>query len=265
VIEASPSNSRFSRELNLPMRAFSGAHAHRAVHTGPMRLEEHAHDWPCLVLHLLGRYREHNDAADLTIDGPAAILHAAGEAHQEHFATACAEVIILHFDPDWLALSAVEKTALSTKAWVEGAGAARARRLARTWLDAHRSEADLALATADFFRRGAEIDRTRPPWMDRVDALLDGEESQSATVVARRLGMNRAWLAHAYRQWTGEGLHERVVRRRVEAAISQLRTGDAPFADVALTSGFCDQSHMNRVLRRATGRTPARLRAEGRA
>ena len=37
--------------------------------------------------------------------------------------------------------------------------------------------------------------------------------------------------------------------------------GDRPVADLAITSGFADQAHATREVRRVTGTTPARLRA----
>lgn len=86
-----------------------------------------------------------------------------------------------------------------------------------------------------------------------------------ATVdLARALELHPAWLARAYRAWRGEGLAETARRRRVERAVLLLRGGGAPLASVALDSGFCDQSHMNRAFRAVLGRTPAQVRGEAR-
>jgi transcriptional regulator GlxA family with amidase domain len=41
-----------------------------------------------------------------------------------------------------------------------------------------------------------------------------------------------------------------------------LRSTDHPIAEIAFASGFCDQSHLTRVLGQLTGRTPAQVRAE---
>jgi transcriptional regulator GlxA family with amidase domain len=54
-------------------------------------------------------------------------------------------------------------------------------------------------------------------------------------------------------------------RRRVERAANLLRRTDRELVDVALASGFCDQSHMNRCFRAVLGRTPIAVRSEGRA
>lgn|GEM_PF-1002436 len=256
-----------AREIDLPLRAFSGARAHRAVHTGPMKLAEHAHDWPCLVLHLLGSYTELNDLFETVISGPAAVLHCKGDAHQEQFGDACSEVIILHFDPDWLGLPKTWTTAARTTVWGKGASAIRAKALAEAWLDPVRPEGELSAATARFLCGdvGGRDAPGQPPWLQRVQALMDAEIGcGDAAAMARALGMSRGWLAHSYRRWMGEGMHEAVLRRRVERAISALRETDLPLCEIAYGAGFCDQSHMNRALSRWTGRTPTMLRQEAR-
>ena len=63
-------------------------------------------------------------------------------------------------------------------------------------------------------------------------------------------------------QATGEGLHETLRRKRLERAALLLRNTDAPPADIALATGFCDQSHMIRGFRAVLGRTPLEVRAE---
>jgi AraC family transcriptional regulator len=47
----------------------------------------------------------------------------------------------------------------------------------------------------------------------------------------------------------------------VRRAFAQLCQIDRPLSEVALGAGFYDQSHMTRVFRRVTGRTPGACRA----
>jgi AraC family transcriptional regulator len=65
-----------------------------------------------------------------------------------------------------------------------------------------------------------------------------------------------------YRRTAGEGLQETIMRRRIERAVEPLRAADIPIAEIAAGTGFCDQSHLNRALKRLIGRTPAQVRAE---
>ncbi len=62
-----------------------------------------------------------------------------------------------------------------------------------------------------------------------------------------------------FRESVGVPVHQYVVRARVEYAMDLLLRGQLPPSDIALRSGFSDQSHMARCMRRLTGITPSAL------
>jgi AraC family transcriptional regulator len=95
--------------------------------------------------------------------------------------------------------------------------------------------------------------------------MLAGESPASTRSIAESLNLHPAWLARRYRQATGEGLHETLRRKRVERALTALRASDAPLAEVALDSGFCDQPHMNRCFRQVLGQSPQAYRSAAQA
>jgi AraC family transcriptional regulator len=231
-----------------------------------MRLEAHRHDWPCLALPLLGRYREINEAGEAIVDGPAAVLHGAGSEHAEVFGDTGAEVLILTFDPAWLSPAGERRRIEGARSWTAGAIAACGRGLADAWLCPRQGEADLARLTADFIRNAlsAGPEPAPPAWLGEVERALGNEGSNRSPAIAGRLDLHRAWVARAFRAARGEGLREAVRRKRVERALPLLRRTDLPLAEVAAEAGFCDQSHMNRAVRALTGRTPTEIRREGR-
>ncbi|HEX8233667.1 MAG TPA: AraC family transcriptional regulator [Caulobacteraceae bacterium] len=253
-------------ELVVPHRTFAGASAHRAIYTGAMPLEEHAHDRPCLALHLLGRYREANEGGEAQIAGPAAVLHAAGSAHHESFGQGGAEVLILMFDPRWLASFGWTGSVERSRSRTGGPAAVLARELASAWMQPRGSEAELAQTTARFLDRanGEPGVAPQPAWLFNVREALAQPRPPSSPQLARICERHRAWMARAYRATVGEGIRETVRRKRVERAIALLRTTDWPLVEVALDAGFCDQSHMNRAVLALAGRTPAQVRTEGR-
>lgn len=53
-----------------------------------------------------------------------------------------------------------------------------------------------------------------------------------------------------------------VRRRQAEQAMRMLRDTVVSLAEIAQAAGFCDQSHMHRVIRSLGGRTPVQVRAE---
>ena len=72
--------------------------------------------------------------------------------------------------------------------------------------------------------------------------------------------MHRVHLSRSFAHHYGVPLsiyrHRLMVARAVEATV---RSGET-LAEVALSAGFADQSHMTRALQRGAGVTPRRLR-----
>ena len=249
--------------LVLELRAFSGARAVRVIHPAGQAINEHVHNWPSLMLPLLGGCTESYDGGEATLAGLAAVLHPAGAAHADRVAATGLETVSLQFDPDWLREGDYRFAADRSRCWSGGAVAAAARRLSLAWADPRRSECELRKATVDFLRLAMrDTVPARPAWIGRVLEEIARDEPADTARIARALNLNPAWLARAYRATTGEGIGESIRRRRVERAATMLRGTDLPPAEIAAAAGFCDQSHMNRSVRALIGRTPMEVRAE---
>jgi AraC family transcriptional regulator len=67
-------------------------------------------------------------------------------------------------------------------------------------------------------------------------------------------------LFRAFKASVGIPPLQYVVSRRLEFVCSVLRTTQEPLSQIAVTAGFCDQSHLCRVFRRVLGATPAAWR-----
>jgi AraC family transcriptional regulator len=78
--------------------------------------------------------------------------------------------------------------------------------------------------------------------------------------LARLVDLSPSYFIMLFRQTTAKTPHQYLMMRRLERAESLLRGTKAPIADVALQSGFSDQSHLTRMMRRYTGVTPRMLR-----
>ena len=105
-----------------------------------------------------------------------------------------------------------------------------------------------------------------PHRLDAVLAAIDAESDADTTVVrlASVAGLPRRAFASAFRQATGLPVHQFVLRRRVDRAITLLETSDLSLADIAARTGFSHQAHMTRVFSRLKGITPGQLRASQR-
>ena len=79
--------------------------------------------------------------------------------------------------------------------------------------------------------------------------------------LARECGLSAGYFSRAFQASTGLAPHQWLVRRRLDVAKADLRDGRMTLAEVALGSGFCDQSHFTRVFCRHVGVSPGRWRA----
>ncbi|MBB6173364.1 AraC family transcriptional regulator [Nocardiopsis mwathae] len=79
--------------------------------------------------------------------------------------------------------------------------------------------------------------------------------------LARVAGLSESHFTRAFRTSTGQSPHQYVLRLRLDAARRALLSTDAPIAHIADATGFADQSHLTRMMRRRLGVTPSALRA----
>ena len=236
---------------------FTGATVRRIIDPSRSVVAEHAHDWPVLSLYVMGGYRNITEGGAHDIAGPSFVFYGAGAAHRNDVGDAGFEQIEIEFDPDWLGTPALPREPVLRR--VGGDGGARARRLAALCG---------TLLTEEQLRRAmhgllsAAEDKRVPAWIGKVDAALRVDPSRRIGELASDIGVSPAWIGPAYRRGTGQSIKETVARLRIEQAARWLRESDTSLATVATETGFCDQSHMNRLFRRVLGRSPIAVRQE---
>jgi AraC family transcriptional regulator len=79
--------------------------------------------------------------------------------------------------------------------------------------------------------------------------------------LAALAGMSRFHFTRCFRNTVGTTPHRYVLERRLERARNLLQTTALGLRDVAVTTGFADQSHLTRLVKRRFGVTPGALRA----
>lgn len=94
--------------------------------------------------------------------------------------------------------------------------------------------------------------------VDYINANLATRFSHAG--VAAVAGVSPSRLNARFKRSFGLSVHQYVLRRRVERAMQLLSQPGARLCDVAQQTGFADQSHMTRLMRRIIGVTPAELR-----
>jgi AraC family transcriptional regulator len=110
--------------------------------------------------------------------------------------------------------------------------------------------------------RTRQLSGRAPRWLDECREILESSLQcpPSISEMSRCLGIDRAHLTKQFAAHFGmpPGAYSR--RRRIERAQDLLRTTSKPLCDVAVETGFYDQSHFSRVFAAQTGCTPLEFR-----
>jgi AraC family transcriptional regulator len=102
-----------------------------------------------------------------------------------------------------------------------------------------------------------------PAWLTQAQELLThpGTEPVSITQVARTVGVHPAHLARNFARFFKRTPGEHLRRSRIAKAADLLLETDLPLVEIALESGFTDQSHFTHLFKRQKGLSPAQYRA----
>ena len=98
--------------------------------------------------------------------------------------------------------------------------------------------------------------------MRRVGEYVESNlgESIDLAALASIAGVSVVHFARAFKQSAGVTPHSYLVRRRVERAKEMLARTELSLAEVAISAGFSDQSHLARHFRHVVGVTPGQFR-----
>ncbi len=122
----------------------------------------------------------------------------------------------------------------------------------------------VAAASVDLVANSNEPSRCSeaPIWLARLHAELEEAPLVSVDVAARanEAGAHPTHASRLFRRYFASSVTEHAQAHSVRRAMAVLATG-ATLTDAALAAGFYDQSHMTRVFKRVTGRTPGAHRA----
>jgi transcriptional regulator GlxA family with amidase domain len=98
--------------------------------------------------------------------------------------------------------------------------------------------------------------------VEYIDAHLDSE--LSIAVLADNLGISRSRFSRSFRHSVGLTPHSYVMGRRLLRAQQLLARTDLHLVEIALTTGFADQSHFSRRFHQFMGLPPREFRAQQR-
>jgi AraC family transcriptional regulator len=150
--------------------------------------------------------------------------------------------------------------------------------LATSWL-AHRLYAEFARqdAASAMALEGlileilAEISRSEdhghsvdaPQWLRRATEIVETRflERLCLADIASEVGVHYVHLSRQFHKYNRCTVGELIRRRRVQHACQLLAYSRTPLADIALTCGFSDQSHLSFLFKRYMGLSPSKFRS----
>ena len=117
---------------------------------------------------------------------------------------------------------------------------------------------DLRTAAAPEPSRGGLSPAVARRVCDYIEGHLD--EKMRLDGLAALAGLSTDHFARAFHQSVGVPPHAYLLRRRLEHVEHMLRETRAPLSEIALATGFSDQSHLARHFRRWAGISPRQVR-----
>jgi AraC family transcriptional regulator len=113
-----------------------------------------------------------------------------------------------------------------------------------------------------FAARSLDKSDKPPAWLKTAHELIrDGcVESITITEVAATVGVHPLHLARTFRRFFNCSPGEYLRKCRIELASNLLLNSKKTLAEIALISGFADQSQFTQSFKRSTGITPAKFR-----
>lgn len=232
-------------------------------------VETHRHDDAHFVLVLSGVYISSALHAPLHSPSPTLVFNPAGTVHRDRFVDGKGSFMTVSLDPSLLSgaeeLLAAQECAAMLRNTASVAAAFRiAREIGRG--------GDMALLEAGAWEMLASLHQaapkprpTLPAWAYQAyEAVMDMATDTHLRIadVAAELGVHPVHLARVFRQAWGWSPGDLLRWRRVDQACGLLRREQLSMAEVALTVGFADQSHMNRAFQAQYGMTPSTYRRQ---
>jgi AraC family transcriptional regulator len=233
-------------------------------------IPHHSHEMTYISIVLRGSYTEYCDSKSAEVSLGQVIFHLAGESHSNRFHESGGQVLNIELSQAFL-----ERLTHS-----RGIPANRRRILNSSYalqlglrLRKEFSEADVPSCLAiegltmelmaEIFRDQIVRQKLRNcTWLDNVMEILNDRYNQRITLddLASSVSVHPVHLARAFRKRYLYSVGEHIRKLRIEAACRELLNSDDSISEVALRTGFSDQSHLCRALKRYAGMSPLHFR-----
>jgi AraC family transcriptional regulator len=226
----------------------------------------HCHQNASFVLVLAGTYLSSADGADRISLPSTLFFNPAGTTHRDAFELAEGQFLAVSLSEQSCRIAAeCGKLPTAATAFRRGAVVETAFRLARQCSQSESDSDSLGILEGLCWEllsnvAGRELwsEKVLPSWLRQAKELLRDQCSEPLLIsgLARQLGVHPVYLARTFRKAFGCTPGEYLARCRLRKAMALLRESSLPLAEIALATGFFDQSHFSRTFRQHFGVAP---------
>ena len=256
------------RELG--RREFAGFAVFESLYRPNQRIPKHSHAQTYISIVLRGSYTEECGPTAWECATGQTILHVAGECHSDRFHRNGAQVLNLELSAPFLArlyecasVTAANRILLRS-VYASQLGLRLHNEVSNgdPWSALSIEGLTMELLAEVFRNRSTPPKSQGGDWLERVTEILHAkfQEPVMLSELATEVCVHPVHLARAFRKRYLCSVGDYLRKLRIEAACHGLLNSAAPIAEIALRSGFSDQSHLCRTLKQYTGMSPRHFR-----
>jgi AraC family transcriptional regulator len=233
-------------------------------------IPQHLHELTYISIVLRGSYTECCESTSSDLETGQVIFHLAGESHSNRFHKAGGQVLNVELSAAFLdrltesrGIPPVRRRILKSS-YAHQLGLRLRKEFAETDVTSCLAIEGLTMELmAEIFReRLRHAVRKNSTWLDNVMEILNDRYNQRIMLdeLAALVSVHPVHLARAFRKRYLCSVGDHIRKLRIEAACRELLNTNASISDVALRTGFSDQSHLCRALKQYAGMSPSNLR-----
>jgi AraC family transcriptional regulator len=229
----------------------------------------HEHTTPFVCVAIDGSFIEEYESDRYDLAAGAMFYHPGPGVHSERFGAHGGHCFVAQMDSDWvdsMRACGVELPDLFVRSSGDRAAAlaAQARRefRRRDGASALSVEEALVALLAELTRTHNRHERRPPPWLRRATDLVHARYlgPVGLAALAEEVDVHPSHLARCFTRFHGCSVGELVRRLRLEHARELLAASERALSEIALSTGFADQSHFTRTFKRRFGVSPGEYR-----
>jgi AraC family transcriptional regulator len=257
--------TNFRHGKSLQATSAAGFRVVERVFPANLQVPQHLHKDAHLVITLRGKYTQRSNGKDLEFEPGTVCFYPAGETHSSFYSPVGARSLHIDIHPEAFDRAREASSGFARTLVCRGGKAVAIG--GEIYRECRSLDAPSPLVLEGLiFQLFGEISRVPmqrrhhlPTWLSRADGMIRERFTETLTLsdIAGYVGVHPVHLAREYRKHYQFTVGEQIRRLRVDFARRQISTTECTLADIALASGFSDQSHFTVAFKNYVGTPPS--------